>query len=258
MQPQHLSRLAHQVRQSLPFYNRQHITPLRQAAKTVRSTVPGGQLLCSLEALAQAALAQESRHVERQARRAVRTQRPLAERLKTHLKRLGCRAIRERRLSTPAGWDALRSRDIGLDYDAPRRLWVISAEYKYHYSNRFGDWWVGASYLCGYEDGQYFAVRLPRTVTTLAEAEAWLQPRAVKLAEAAGHAVLRQGDFYLVPQRRATDDMAALDRSHRYDPQARTITHDQHGTLTLPEGQRYRAVRQRVQSSPRRRGQRGD
>lgn len=53
-------------------------------------------------------------------------------------------------------------------------------------------------------------------------------------AAAEGRQVLRQGDVFLVERRRGGDDLAALPERHRFDPESRTLTHPQHGSLPVP------------------------
>lgn len=163
---------------------------------------------------------------------------PLALRLKRRLIAICNEQILQRGLTTPAGWwDAYKR----LDHDPATRLWVVSAEYRHQYSRR-ESWWTGASYLCGWEDGQHWAIRIPRTIVTVAEALAWVEPAPVRRARAEGRKVLRQGDWFFVPLRRGEDDLTALSGSgHIFDPEARVVRHPQHGELFLSPDTPYRA-----------------
>jgi hypothetical protein len=102
------------------------------------------------------------------------------------------------------------------------------------------------SYLCGTEDGQLWAVRVPGTIMSVPAALAWLEPAAVTRARAAGKRVLRQGDVYAVETTRAHDGLGAggLPGSHSWNPRERTLWHPQHGTLSFAYPVRF--VPQRV------------
>lgn len=102
------------------------------------------------------------------------------------------------------------------------------------------------SYLCGTEDGQLWAVRVPGTITSVPAASAWLEPATVSRARAAGKRIRRQGDVYAVETSRAHDGLGAsrLPGSHAWNPRERTLWHPQHGTLSF--GYPVRFVPQRV------------
>ncbi|NMC34938.1 MAG: hypothetical protein GYA36_21160 [Veillonellaceae bacterium] len=146
-------------------------------------------------------------------------------------------AITERGLDRPTGWDGGRIRDrVG-------GVWLYGAEYRYHYSNKFGDWWTGACYVAGVEDCQVWAVRVPRRMTTVAEALAYITPAAVRNAQDQGRTVLRQGDVWLIQQR--TDNLGALPRSHQLEnlpDGSRVLRHGQHGCISLPAGTCWKVV----------------
>jgi hypothetical protein len=93
--------------------------------------------------------------------------------------------------------------------------------------------WVRLNYLVGFDDGQIFAVRVPSTVTTVADALACLDPAEVAHARAAGIKVLRQGDVYAVASRDKRDRMVGIER-HNWDSEARELRHPEHGSLNVP------------------------
>lgn len=156
------------------------------------------------------------------------------------LKHVSERIISERRLSTSAGWDG------GHVMDVQGSCWVYQNEYWYHYSNRAGDRRVGASYLMGVErqpDGrlQTWGVRIPSHITRVSEAQAYVEPAAVRNARAEGKKVIRQGEVYLVEAR--TNDWGGLPRTHVLtdEPDGSIIlSHGQHERVILPAGSRWR------------------
>lgn len=151
-------------------------------------------------------------------------------------------AIREcskRHVGLPTGWDWA---NVSVpDMDRAGRLWTVRSEYRHHYSNRAGDWWTGATLLCGYDDGGHFVHRCPQTLTTIQECLAWLTPAAVARAETAGRWVARQGDVWLVELSHRPDNLAALPWSHTWDAEHRTLVHRAHKPVEVPES--VRAVR---------------
>jgi hypothetical protein len=162
------------------------------------------------------------------------------DRLADHLLDLGEQAISTRRLDRPAGWGTSYGRAI-TSYSAGERLWVISGSGFHRYSSRAGSWHTGASYLIGRDqDGSLFAVRIPSSILSVAEALEWLMPAQVRRAPR----VIRQGDLYLIPAGRMNMDGLRGSR-HSYNKETRTITHPEHPAITLPAGN-WRAVPQRV------------
>lgn len=95
------------------------------------------------------------------------------------------------------------------------------------------------SYLCGREDGQLWAVRVPGIITTVHAALEWIEPAAVRDARYAGRRVVRQGDVYAVETARAQDGKGDLPGNHVWNPQSRVLAHPQHGTLQLPYPVRF-------------------
>lgn len=120
---------------------------------------------------------------------------------------------------------AIADRTVGLT------LLTASGWRKY---GRQGHRQATLAYLCGREDGQTWAVRVPGTVTTVSGALHWLEPAAVRDARLAGRRVVRQGDVYAVETTRAHDGKGELPDSHIWDADARVLAHPQHGTLSLP------------------------
>ena len=154
--------------------------------------------------------------------------------------------ILRRRLDMPAG---ITRRSFNVtDRDVENRLWVINASAKYHYSNRFGDWWNNASWLAGYDEGQLFAVRVPSSITTVEEALSYMKPAAVHNAECDGRWVGRQGDVYAVEKIAGDDNTEAIRYTrHNYNKETRELTHPQHKTLRIPLN--VKAVRFYVQKT---------
>lgn len=154
--------------------------------------------------------------------------------------------ILRRRLDLPAG---ITRRSFNVtDRDVENRLWVINASAKYHYSNRFGDWWNNASWLAGYDEGQLFAVRVPSSITTVEEALSYMKPAAVYNAERDGRWVGRQGDVYAVEKMAGEDNTEAIRYTrHSYNKETRELTHPQHKTMRIPLN--VKAVRFYVQKT---------
>lgn len=109
------------------------------------------------------------------------------------------------------------------------------------YSWRYGVAYQARSYLCGREDGQLWAVRVPGTITTVSKALDWITPAAVKDAMSRGKIVVRQGDVYAIQTNRRWDGVGASDLpdNHTWDPETRTLRHPEHGTLHLPHHVRF-------------------
>jgi len=158
----------------------------------------------------------------------------LRENLNERLVALCEKGMRE---SKPTGWNEYA---CVLDYDSPRRLWLVGGETRYHYSNFFGDWWTGSAFLCGRtEAGRVWVSRVPKNISSVGEALEYLKPAAVRRAEKEGRKIFRQGDIFFVEQR--TKNFKDLPRSHRVQEDGRTIVHEEHGTLALPHA-RFKAM----------------
>jgi hypothetical protein len=149
--------------------------------------------------------------------------------------------IHRRRLSTPAGWNGF-GRSLA---HREGRMWLVSGEGWYEYSKRHGNRYQKATYLCGYDDGQLFAVRVPSTMTKVAQAVEWLTPRDVRIARDKGLPIKRQGDIFFAPKRIADHDMSALVHTrHTAKPRADgglTIVHPEHTPVRLSSKYTWRA-----------------
>lgn len=95
------------------------------------------------------------------------------------------------------------------------------------------------SYLCGRDDGQVWAVRVPGTITSARSAAAWLEPAEVTRARATGKYVTRQGDVYAIGATPARDGAGDLPDSHSWDPATRTLSHPQHAAVTFTHPVRF-------------------
>jgi len=104
---------------------------------------------------------------------------------------------------------------------------------------RQGSRHVSLSYLCGRENGQTWAVRVPGTVATVRSAIDWITPAEAKKALQSGRRVERQGDVYAVETTKAHDGKGDLPESHVWDAEARVLAHPEHGTLHLPYPVRF-------------------
>lgn len=135
-----------------------------------------------------------------------------------------------------------KDRYLGLSVaDRREGLTLLHAAGWRYYSRTAKPSRAALSYLCGYEDGQTWAVRVPGTVTSVREALAWLEPAAVRDARLAGRRVERQGDVYAVETTRAHDGKGDLPDRHIWDGAARVLAHPEHGTLHLPHPVRFYA-----------------
>jgi hypothetical protein len=168
-------------------------------------------------------------------------------RLYKHLKRILNNQIRERNLDVPTGWNTFRARVV--EYDKINRIWLITDNYKYHYSNRFGDWWVSGAFICGKDDNQYWACRVPSTCNTIDDAIQWLIPEKVKKCINSNKYYYRQGDIYLVQTRNKSDNVSnILYTRHvftRFEDGHAELTHPQHKTVIIPKGIYVTAYRQK-------------
>ena len=130
-------------------------------------------------------------------------------------------------------------------------LALLRADGWRYYSRRFGSRPASIVYLAGMDDSGPWAVRVPGTIETIADALEWVEPAQVRKARTADKTVLRQGDVYAVEcrQDRALTDARALPASHRWDSETRTLHHlpddgRVHAPLHVPFPARL--VRQRV------------
>lgn len=146
--------------------------------------------------------------------------------------------------------DSLGIRDIAqvpdVDGSKPTLALLHCGGWRY-YSSRVGSYYAEIAYLCGHEDGQVWAARVPASCGTAAEAHEWIVPAVVRKAIARGDRVLRQGDVYVIPNRNGQCGMdrtaVDLDR-HEWDSEQRVLRHPQHQDLHIPGPSR--CVPQRV------------
>lgn len=119
-----------------------------------------------------------------------------------------------------------------VDRDPEGRMALLHASGWRDYGRR-GRWRGKLSYLCGQEDGQCWAVRVPGTITNVLSALWWIVPDEVRDAQLAGRRVVRQGDVYAVETTRRYDGTGDLPERHTWDPQTRVLSHPQHRSVTL-------------------------
>ena len=165
---------------------------------------------------------------------------------------LAAAEIAKRDLPTPTGWDGGSVTDSTCD-DLMNRRWVVHSSYYHKYTKSEG-WVIRGSFLAGYDDGHPFAVRIPGTIKTVAEAITWLTPAAVRNATGKGLGVLRQGDIYVVETVRKTDvsELAGTQHTFHVTPSRgiRRISHPEHGTATIPKPwKNFKVYRQRQMST---------
>lgn len=129
-------------------------------------------------------------------------------------------------------------------------LMLLTAHGWRQYSRAFGARWSSLAYLAGVDDNGPWAVRIPATLTTVAEALAWLEPPEVTRARRDGRRVRRQGDVYAVETTRQHDGRGAdqLD-THRWNAETRYLIHRpadgrKHRPLRVPYPARF--IRQRA------------
>jgi hypothetical protein len=179
---------------------------------------------------------------KRQESRRTNLSLPFKARLKKHLLNKGIAEIRRRRLSQIAiiPLEALSCSDI----KGKERVWVLHWSGVIEYSRK--EQWKGrVSYLCGHSDGHDWAVRIPGTIDDCDSALDWLVPAVVKKAEK----VVRQGDIYFIPSKRA--DMTAIEGSRHQVSEFKygfRVDHPDHPTIKL-KGHGWKAVRQTQMAS---------
>ena len=135
--------------------------------------------------------------------------------------------------------------------DLSRGAALVRIEGWAQYSRKFGARYTRVVVLVVYDHDTHTrrALRVGPSVETIDEALEYLKPAAVKRAEAEGKKVLRQGDFYFVPSKRA--DYSAL-AGTRHEFRDGVVYHPEHGALALPGP--CRAYRQLVVVGGSRRG----
>jgi len=141
--------------------------------------------------------------------------------------------------------------EVHTSLDLSRPTALVTVEGWAQYSRRFGARYTRVVVLVVYDHDTHTrrALRVGPSVETIDEALEYLKPAAVRRAEAAGRQVLRQGDFYFVPSKRA--DYSAL-AGTRHEVRDGVVYHPEHGTLILPGP--CRAYRQLVVVGGSRRG----
>lgn len=137
------------------------------------------------------------------------------------------------------------------DRDRAQNLVLVTCQGWRYYSSRFGARRASLAYLSGVDDAGRWAVRVPGTITTVAEALTYITPAEVTQAIQAGRRVRRQGDIYAIETTRAHDGRGAddLPEAHQWRPETRYLVHRpedgrRHRPLRLPYPVRF--VRQRV------------
>jgi hypothetical protein len=146
-----------------------------------------------------------------------------------------------------------RGGEIGILVDRNRFAALTVVDRRYHlallhvggwrYYTRRQSHRAALSYVCGVEDGQVWAVRIPGTIVTLDDALDWVTPAEVKKAEAAKKKVVRQGDVYVVETSKRCDGKGDLPDRHLWDAETRTLTHPEHELMHLPYPVRFVAQR---------------
>lgn len=125
------------------------------------------------------------------------------------------------------------------DRDPGSATALLRAEGWRYYSSRFGSRHARLAYLYGRDDAGPWAVRVPGTLATVADALAWVEPLEVARSRAAGCRVQRQGDVYAIETTPAGDGKGAdvLPAAHEWRPSTRYLVH-------RPEdGRRHRPIK---------------
>lgn len=120
-----------------------------------------------------------------------------------------------------------------IDRDRAKRVWLLKDSGWCKYSRR-QTWHREACWLAGHDPDQpsgYFCIRVPGKLEKVWQALDWIEPKEVQAARLGGRQILRQGDVYLIQQRR--DNLRHLPRNHRWDAETRILSHPEHGPLTV-------------------------
>lgn len=135
--------------------------------------------------------------------------------------------------------DLARAGDVEVSYVSETRddghlVVLLRAEGWADYGSRHKRSRKSLCILGGMSDDGMWAVRVPGTITTAAEALAWLMPAEVRNARDEGRVVLRQGDVWIV--QRVRDGMATsrLPANHVWDAEARVLRHSGHAAVRVP------------------------
>ncbi|MFC6883406.1 hypothetical protein [Actinomadura yumaensis] len=212
--------------------------PARLAARAAKLGLPGQRSKTAIVRLRR----ERSARAADAAAMARAAARPVAERLIEHLTARYTAEIWRRGGETgiQEGFKASALRTKPLTLVARRdRLAVLHVDGWRYYSRRHGSRRAALSYLCGVDDAGPWAVRVPGTIVTVADAVAWVIPAEVTKAPADGRQVRRQGDVYAVettkrydtPSRWVGDDVRINDisgepmTSHYWNAATRTLVH---------------------------------
>lgn len=157
--------------------------------------------------------------------------KPIKNRLNGHLLR-----IAEQFINIEARAANLSPRE-GQVVDRDARGWLIKASARVHYSNKFGDYWNNAAWLCGKDNGHYFVVRVASTCNTVQEAIDFMTPAAVSKAIAKGLKVKRQGDIWLIPSKSYNtgeiEGSRHILKVSKSNPKHAWLIHPEHKTIRL-------------------------
>lgn len=111
------------------------------------------------------------------------------------------------------------------------RLYVLEGWRKYSRNTVYYQKFV---YLAGVDNGVYWAIRCPSTVSDIDEAITYTTPAIARNARAAGRKVLRQGDVFVVEKKVGPDNLDDLPASHSWNAETREILHPTHKALKIP------------------------
>lgn len=163
--------------------------------------------------------------------------------------------IEARGLDVPTGFWSQGVSALGLaSHDRQTNTWLCTCSYRYEYSKAFGAWWQNAAYLCGKDDAGYWAMRVPSTCQTVADAIQWAYPAAVLKAQAEGRRVWRQGDILAVELKAGKDNTDALRGTRHEFRDTRYLVHPEHNPVRLPQSPvKFFQIRQ-ISGSARRAG----
>ncbi|MEU2968994.1 hypothetical protein ABZ687_28955 [Streptomyces ardesiacus] len=132
------------------------------------------------------------------------------------------------------------------DRDRAQRIILVRADGWRYYSTRSPQRYVELAYLYGTDDAGPWAVRVPGTLRTVAEALAWLTPNEVVKAQDKGLRVRRQGDVYAIETTPRRDGSGApfLPEGHEWRTSTRYLVHNpadgrKHHPLRLPYPVRF-------------------
>lgn len=147
--------------------------------------------------------------------------------------------------------DRVNARLEITDRDRSQDLVLVTCHGWRYYSRRFGARRASLAYLSGVDDAGRWAVRVPGSITTIAEALDYITPAEVTRALQSGRRVRRQGDVYAIETTKTHDGLGSddLPEAHLWRPGTRYLVHRpedgrRHRPLRLSYPVRF--VRQRV------------